>query len=245
MRTAVPILMSLISGFARNPAQQPDRPGEQDLAARARAALESAAAMVAAAPPEFQAGALLQLGSVTASFAPRRALELYEQSLAASAVLPTQSGYRVKEEFQSLLCEQVARLDVGRAVEILPLIQIPPSGEPDPRGRAFRAITQQYLSRKQTEKALEMLERLRGGQPGAEVAAARRRARRQSLFSQAQASFVQRPEAEPYDRFLRAFRKEMTIETFQSSVRVLAKRCSTARAFRNRTARPLWRPRGT
>ena len=72
-----------------------------DLPAKAHTYLDAAAGLVAATPPDFQAGALLQLGSVVASFDNKRALELYEQALAAGAVLPTQKDYRLKEEFQS------------------------------------------------------------------------------------------------------------------------------------------------
>lgn len=56
--------------------------------AKAHTHLDAAAGLVAATPPDFQAGALLKLGSVVARYDNKRALELYEQAFAAGAVPP-------------------------------------------------------------------------------------------------------------------------------------------------------------
>jgi len=246
MKTWFLFLLAVAQAIAADP------PDPADLKAKARTYLDAASGMVAATPPEFQSGALLQLGSITSTFDPQRALELYEQALAASAVLPTQTGYRVKEEFQSLLCAQVAKINIDRAIEILTMIQIPPSGEPDPRGRALRAITLHFLAAKQVDKAIEMVDRLSlGGTYPFDAVTLILKAlppaddRRQNLFSQAQASFQQRPEVEPFNSFIRTFRKEMTIETFQSSVRALGKAAVDGKGLPEPHSQTIVAPKGT
>ncbi|GEM_PF-5565267 len=246
MRTWLLVLLSASRGIAGDGAD----PAE--LKTRARTYLETASGLVAATPPEFQAGALLQIGAITSTFDPNRAMELYEQAFAASAVLPTQTGYRVKEEFQSLLCEQVARIRMERAIEILTMIPIPPSGEPDPRGGALRSITQQFLAAKQIDKALETLDRLAvGGAYPFEAVTLVLKAlppgdeRRQSLFSAALASFQQRPDVAEYDRFIRTFKKEMTLETFQSSVRALARAALDGKGLPEPHSQTIAAPKGT
>lgn len=227
-------------------------PEPSELAAKAKLYLETASGMIAAAPPDFQAGALMQLGVVTSAHDPKKALEYYEQAFAASAVLPTQSGYRLREEFQATLAGHVAKVDVERAIELIVAMTPPPAGDVDSRSGALNEITRQLLAKKKLDRATEFLDRMVVGgaypfdaitlvikaqPPGDE--------HRQLLFSQALVGFQQRPQTEPFERFIRTFRKEMPEQTFQQAVRLLGKTVLDGKGLPEPHSQTMVAPSGT
>ena len=201
-----------------------------DLPTKAHAYLDAASGLVAATPPEFQPGALLQLGSVVASYDTKRALVLYEQALAAGAALPTQKDYRAKEEFQAQIAAQVAKIDLDRALEILQMMVPPPAGEPDPRLSPIAEIVRQLIAKKKLDRAVEVVEQMGvgGAFPYNAVSLVLKALpaddnRRQNLYSQTLTGFQQRPEVEPFTVFLRTFRNSMPAQTYDTAARGLAK----------------------
>ncbi len=201
-----------------------------DLATKAHSFLDAASGLVAATPPDFQAGALLQLGSVVASYDAKRALELYEQALAAGAILPTRKNFRAKEEFQAQIAAQVAKLDLERALEMLRMMTPPRAGEADPPLGPNTDIVRQLIARKKLDRAVEVVEQMGvgGGFPYDAVSLVLKAlpagdTRRQNLYSQALTGFQQRPEVEPFTEFLRNFRNSIPIQTYDTAARGLAK----------------------
>jgi len=209
--------------------QTPSTPPTPELAALAKQTLEAAGAMAAATPPDFQPGALLQLGTIVSTFDSKKGKEYYEQAFAASAILPTESKFRMREEFQALLASQVARQDLNRALEIL-LMMPAPSNEQDPRLGPLTEIVKQWIARKNVDRAMAVLEQfIQGGNYPYDAVRLVLKAlpageeRRQTLVSQAIVSFQQRPEVDPFTTFLRDFRPEMTSVTYETGTRLLAK----------------------
>lgn len=218
------------------PGQQPDRKQ------RAAELLEQAAGMVSAGSAEFQPGALLQLGLVEASRNKARAAELLLQSIAASAVLPTNSGERVREEFQSLAVRELAKVDLEAAIEALPMLTPLPAGEDDPRVDAVEAVVASLLSSNHQDRAVEVIERhgLAGAFPYAAVTRLLQTLpaddpRRDLWFAQSLAAFQQNPNLAAMDRFVREFRPgrklPMSAPTFEAAVRAMVRAALDARGL--------------
>jgi hypothetical protein len=208
--------------------------GDDDRKTKAAEWLEQAAGMVGAGPPDFQPGALLQLGIVEASRDPVRGRELIGQALAASASLPTSRTARVREEFQALAVRELAKVDLEAAIEALDALTPLAADETDPRTEAVEAIVARLISSQNLDRAAEVIERhgVAGAFPYEAVAALLKALpegdpRRDLWFAQSLAAFTQNPRLAAMERLVRQYRPgragAMGAQTFETAVRAMVR----------------------
>lgn len=229
--------------------------GQDDLKIRAAEYLEQAAGMVAAGSPEFQPGALLQLGIVEASRDAARGREFVQQALAASAVLPTSSSARVREEFQALAVQELAKIDLEAAIEALGILTPLSPGEADPRAGALEAVAGRLIAAQKVDRAAELIERygMAGAYPYSAVANLIKALpaddpRRDLWFSQTAAAFNQNPDIAAMERFVRQYRPgkpgAMGAAAFEAAVRAMVRAAFDRRGLAN-TSQTMTTPKGT
>jgi hypothetical protein len=207
---------------------------------KARLWLDTAAGQVAAAPPEVQAGALVSIAVVETAVDKAKALEHFNQALAAGAALSTRSGARVREEFHAYLITEVAKYDLNRAVEMLQSLPETPAGERDFRAEPLNQVILALLREKQFHRAVEILNRhaLAGVYPYDALTQLLKQLppdddRRVTLYSQALTGFEQRPNVDAYTRFLRQNLKEIPRPLLEPAVRALARTALEGRGIVN------------
>lgn len=203
-----------------------------DLKQKAAEYLETAAGLVAAGPPESQAPALLQLAVVQAALDKPRAIELLEQAFAATAALPSVRDNRLRQQTQSLILQQLAKLDLDKAVEKFGAMDLVTASEPDPRAEGIEVIVANLIQTKDTARAIEVLERSAGFGAYSYLGARRILAdlpaddeRRAALFGHAVSEFHRQPDITGLESIVRAFgpwsTKPMAASLFADAVRSL------------------------
>jgi hypothetical protein len=226
-----------------------------DLKKKAAEYLEAAAGMVGAGSSEFQPGALLQLGIVEGSRDKARAKELIEQALAASAVLPTSSSARVREEFQAMAVRELVKVDLEAAIEAMGMLTPLPADEDDPRAGAVEAIVGRLVAGQEVDRAGEVIGRygMAGAfpyeaMPGLLKALPEEDPRRDLWFAQTLGAFTQSPNLAAMERLVRQFRPGrkggMGAQTFETAVRAMVRAALDGRGL-GRTSMTMTTAKGT
>ncbi|MBL8233420.1 MAG: hypothetical protein JNL98_33295 [Bryobacterales bacterium] len=201
---------------------------------RAGELLESAHGAIGGTQPEFQPGALLQLAIVESHRDRSKSVELFDQAIACAAALPQRENLRTR--FLALTIAALARVDVERAIEKLNILPEAPAGQPDPRVDPIQQIVAILLekSRKNPDRAIELVQQfgLSGVFPYRAAVSVIKvmpedDPRRAMLLSLAQSAFVQRPDIDEFESFVRGLRPgrpvAMTQAQFDSGVRAMVR----------------------
>jgi hypothetical protein len=219
-------LLLLLSGHVfQSPAADAPDPKE-----KARQFLESASGMIAAAPPESQAPALLQLATVEKAVDKAKAVEHLEQAFAAAAVLPSRRDNRLQEQTQALIVRELAISDLEKAIEKLAAMDITPPDELDPRAEAIEQIVAGLVREKKLDEASAVMDRFAstgaysfGGARALVAAIPPDDDRRALLFGQAISAFNRQPDLNAMESFVRGFgpgsTKPMPRALYDSAVR--------------------------
>ena len=210
--------------------QAADAPDPKD---KARQYLESAAGMIAAAPPESQASALLQLAAVEKAVDPKQAAEHLDQAFAAASVLPSWKENRLRQQTQAMIVRELAGLNLEKALEKLAGMETTPPDEIDPRAEAIEQIVTALTREKKIDEAASVMDRFSstgaysfGGAKALVAALAPDDDRRALIFGQVIAGFNRQPDLNAMESFVRGFgpwsTKPMPKTLFDSAVRSMA-----------------------
>lgn len=235
------VLLASAAASAEEPAQ------------KANQFLESLPAVIAVTPPDFQSGALLQLANVELGAGRRAAaLDHLNQAFAASAALPSERDYRIREEIQALIAAVTARINPERAAEMIAVIAPASGWEKDQRAVAVEQIVRPLLSAKKTDEAFAAFDRyapeaLFPFQPAGDLLKllAPEDQRRATLCAQALAAFRQRPDVENFNIYLRNYRKEIPPQLFETSVRALVQSALDRKGLPRPLLFSITTPKGT
>lgn len=220
-------LLLLLSGLIIQPPA--DAPDSKD---KAKQYLEAAGGMIAAAPPESQASALLQLAAVEKAIDSKLAAEHLDQAFAAAAVLPSRKENRLKEQTQAMIVRELAGLDLEKAIEKLAGMETTPPDEIDPRAEAIEQIVSALTREKKIDEAASVMDRFSstgaysfGGAKALLAALAPDDDRRALIFGQVISGFNRQPDIKAMELFVREFspRRErpMPKSLFDTAVRAM------------------------
>ena len=196
--------------------------GPQERAA-ALELLEGAAASVSAAPAEMQPDLLLRIAEVWQKADRRKAVELVEQALNASVALPDDWPHHWRLQFQSRALAELAKLDLEKAIERLPIL---PQGERGPNyvAQALDEILGQLLEKRDYDRAIELTRRFGRGNLGVTgkllKALPKEDTRRGEVLAVA-ARAVQNPMCQCAG-FFKTYRDEIPAQTYRSMLGTLA-----------------------
>jgi len=218
-------MLLLSVAVAQPPVADPPDPKQ-----KARQFLESASGMIAAAPPESQAAALLQLATVEKAVDKAKAIEHLEQAYAAAAILPSRKENRLKQQTQTLIVRELAVSDLEKALEKLASMELTPPDELDPRAEAIEQIVAGLIRKKNLDEAFAVMDRFAstgaysfGGAKALVAALPPDDDRRALLFGQAISAFNRQPDVDAMEAFVRGFgpwsTKPMPKTLFDSGVR--------------------------
>lgn len=221
-------LFLLLNVLATHPLA--DAPDSRD---KAKQYLESASGMVAAAPPESQASALLQLATVEKAIDSKQAAEHLDQAFAAAAVLPSRKENRLKQQTQAMIVRELAGLDLEKALEKLAGMESTPPDEIDPRAEAIDQIVTALTKEKKVDEAAAVMDRFAstggysfGGAKALVAAMPPDDDRRALIFGQVIAGFNRQPDLTAMESFVRGFgpwsSKPMPKTLFDSAVRSMS-----------------------
>ena len=175
---------------------------------KARQLLDAAAKMVTSAQPQVQVAALLHLGENYNLVDPKKALECLEQAFAASADLPSSRFEDQRGQLQAQIVNRTAEVSLDKALEMLPQLAAPPTGQPDRRMEPTERMVRLLLDKKDFDLAMRVVEAV--GSSGEYPFRAARSIfekldaedpRRVEIFGAATTAFIGRPNG-PFGEFL-------------------------------------------